>query len=487
MKHKICRPENFVVGLAAIILMLLLLIKPLIGVADNGELYRIMEETGLEYLTDDPGEKYFGYMHGTYRVTNPEMSEMKMNISTQVIAVKAALLLNNLIMHNGLFDIRFLSIVYVLVLLSALFLIAKYCNSGFESVNWLLAGLLVFIFADVGYISYFNSLYGEAPAYTSLLLTIGMAVVISKSQKPSIIALVVFFLSALLFIGSQQQSILLILLLAFLGARMCWFRKDKLWRISAVILLMVFIATAGFFHRDISREIRNINIYNAVFFGVLKDSPEPRQDLLELGLSTELSSLAGRTYYDQEVPIKPDSPEMQELFFDRMNYSKIVTFYMKHPLRFVKKLEITANNAFTIRQGYLGNYEKAEGVEAGKQTNAFGLWSFLKRTRLPNKLWFVMAFFIAFISTAAFTYKKSRDNSTRLFIEVLLFILIIGIQQFFSTVVLYGEADLSKKLFLFNVCFDLLFTASVVWGAYTALFRRQRLEKLYGIKKTHIS
>lgn len=41
--------------------------------------------------------------------------------------------------------------------------------------------------------------------------------------------------------------------------------------------------------------------------------------------------------------------------------------------------------------------------------------------------------------------------------------MIIGIIQFIIPVICDGEADLSKHLFLFNVCFDIMFIYMVVW------------------------
>jgi hypothetical protein len=41
--------------------------------------------------------------------------------------------------------------------------------------------------------------------------------------------------------------------------------------------------------------------------------------------------------------------------------------------------------------------------------------------------------------------------------------------QFVLPVVADGEADLSKHLFLFNICFDLLFTAGLAYVAQKAV------------------
>jgi len=482
LKEKIYKPEIIAVILATVILTTVLMIKPIIGVADNGDFYRVMIPVGLEYLTDDYSEKYFNYIHSKYRVRNVGVWGGGDYITTHIIPVKLAIFLNNLVLfHSGIFDIRFLSVIYSVILLFSLFLITKYTQSRYKPVNWLIMALSVLVFLDVGYISYFNSLYGEAASYVFLLLTVAITIYILKCERPKISVLIAFFIAAIFFVGAKQQNSPLVVLFAAFGIRFLWLRKDWLWKNTVIICTIVLILASGLVYSVISQEIRNINIHQAVFFGILKDSKTPEEDLQELGLDPKLSVLAGKTYYDENVPIKPKSEELKKEFFDKISYTKIVAFYLKHPIRFIQKMEVTANNAFTIRQGYLGNYEKSEQLEPGKQTNLFSLWSYIKQTRIPHHLWFVVLFYIVFYSVWFVEYKKTGTIKERVFLELYALIGISGLIQFVLPMLADGEGDLSKHLFLFSVCFDIMFVTAVVWAVKTALERKQRLKDLYGV------
>ncbi len=45
------------------------------------------------------------------------------------------------------------------------------------------------------------------------------------------------------------------------------------------------------------KELKEINMYQTVFYGVLKDSPTPAQDLKELGLPPELAVLQNTNFF----------------------------------------------------------------------------------------------------------------------------------------------------------------------------------------------
>ena len=71
-----------------------------------------------------------------------------------------------------------------------------------------------------------------------------------------------------------------------------------------------------------------MNHYSAVFFGILAESPNPAQDLAELGLPPDLARFAGRSPYLADSGV--DEPAFRQAFFARMNYGKILRFYALH-------------------------------------------------------------------------------------------------------------------------------------------------------------
>ena len=325
--------------------------------------------------------------------------------------------------------------------------------------------IIVLIFCDIGYTSYFNSLYGEPVTLVFLLLMAGMALILTIEDKPSIWVLVLFGVSAVFFAGAKVQNSPAGILMAILCVRLVWLRKDVAWRsisiVSAVSVAMVSIAC----YVSVSKDIKICNKYQTVFYGILKGSQDPAGDLAELGLNPSLSVLAGTNYFMEKYPIDIRNTEFKEMLYEKVSYTKVAGFYLRHPRRFLQKLEYAAENGFKLKQGF-GNYEKYPDIQYKQTSNIFGLWSDFKMGALPHKLLFVGTFYAAVFLVLIYKYKRAESFKMRFFIEFLGLITLMGIMQFVLPIIGDGDADLSKHLFLFNISFDLLFA---VWLSYLAL------------------
>jgi hypothetical protein len=164
------------------------------------------------------------------------------------------------------------------------------------------------------------------------------------------------------------------------------------------------------------------------------------------------------------LPYDLRSPLVQEQVYDRITRSKIFLFYLRHPDRFLEKLIISAQNGFYIRPTYLGNYERAPGVKPLQMASMFSLWSTFKANTLPHSLFLVASFFFLYFGVLAYYYIiKWRRKERTLFLDIFSTLGLIGVVCFVVPVLGDGEADHAKHLFLFNVCFDMMVVASIIW------------------------
>ncbi|MEH7813336.1 glycan biosynthesis hexose transferase WsfD, partial [Bacillus toyonensis] len=158
MQTKWLKWEVIAVVVAAIVMIGLLLIKPIVGLADNGDFERIMIQIGLAY--PDPNEarvdKYFSFIHHLYAYVNPAAGDY---VSSQLFLMVPALWIGK-ILPGPWFDIRVLAVEYIMIFLLALYLIVKLNKTNNKIVNGFLVTLTIVVFADIGYILYFNSMYG---------------------------------------------------------------------------------------------------------------------------------------------------------------------------------------------------------------------------------------------------------------------------------------------------------------------------------------
>ncbi|RKN74135.1 hypothetical protein [Paenibacillus ginsengarvi] len=447
---------------AVVVMVYVLFLKPIVGIADNGDFLRIMSSAGLDYL--DPNlsydDKYFGYFIREFALTPLGIGGYA---STQVPLVMIATWLNRLVYSGHVFDMRFMAFVYGVLLLLAFWAAVRYHRTLPLASKIALAVLLVFVFADVGYIGYFNSLFGEPVSLVFLLFTVAFALAAATRDKPTKALLVLFFLSAIFLTGSKIQNAPVGILLALLGLRYLRLRDDKSWR-RTVIGFSAFLALGSLaMYIFAPKQLKEINMYQTVFYGVVKDSPTPEADLEELGVPKELAVLAGTNFFTQDTPIPQRDPRLYEQFYNHMSHGKIALFYLKHPGRLFQKLEIAAQNGMTIRPYYLGTYEKAEGLPRGAVSGKFGLWSEWKRSLLPNTLWFLLPFCLLFYLALLFEWLRADTLGRRIYAETFAALGLIGFVSFLIPVIGDGEADLSKHLFLFNVVFDMMFVASLIW------------------------
>ena len=459
-------PEIIAVLCAAAIISGFLLVRPIIGVADNGDFGRIMESAGLRYISQEQADRYFGFANREYAVGRSSLSKL-VYLSSELILVELAKLLNAVVFcGRGIFDIRSLALIYSIVFLAAIYLLVRFgAGNGSPLSKWLLAGFLVFVFTDVGYISYFNSLYGEAVSLSFLLLAAGAAFCLARQKNPGIPVLLLFFIAAAFLTAAKAQNAPIGIIAALFVFRLYFLRKDPVWkRLSAAFSIMLAVVSA-ICYVSVPGCIKVCNKYQSVFYGILKDSPSPENDLGELGIRRDFAVLAGTHFFMENYPMDIKDPNFLEEIDININHFKIALYYARHPGRFIRKLRAASRKASTLMHG-LGNFEKADGAGYGETAENLALWSRFKNMVIPNSLTFFTIFYalhlIAFPAHLAGKRKKDeKSNREWLRLEICSFIALIGIAGFIVPIIGDGEADLIKHLFLFNACTDLLLVLGI--------------------------
>jgi hypothetical protein len=300
-------------------------------------------------------------------------------------------------------------------------------------------------------------------SFTFLLLTIAIVHILLNKVKPSGWLLIFFFISAFFLVGAKVQNAPLGIILALISLRFWHIREDKAWKKLVITISVLLVCLSAAIYFSAPQELKQINQYQTVFYGILKDSPNPKQDLIDLGLNPDFSVNAGTTYFTADASIKQQAPMLQQQFYPNIDHKKIALFYLKHPFRFITKLEAAAHSGMTIRPYYLGNYEKSANRGYGAVSHAFGGWSELKRSILPNSLWFIALFGLAYFLVLIIKYFQTNEAKLRIRIELYMAIGVMAAISFIVPIIGDGEADLSKHLFIFNVLFDMMFVISVVW------------------------
>lgn len=442
-------------GWAALLLVVLLVLAqlmspPLLGVANNGDFERMMKWGGLEYVTPDYDEKYFNWINREFRFVKSPWHVWRGFGSTEAVFVKFSAIIGWLWLGDR-FDLRILGCIHLLAFLAAFRLLMKGWRASTSFSPLLLLPAFLLIFCDLGYTVYFNSFYSEASSLIFLLATAGAGLHLASQNPRRRSSLLLFCLCAGLFIAAKPQNFTFIPVVLLFCIRLAMIERGKFWRATIAAFAFTLIAAAALLS-VMAPWYTNNGKYQSTFYGILKDSPAPAQDLKDLGLDEKFAVLANTTTFHQNLPVDIRSREFHEEFYQRIHHLKIARFYLTHPQRLLEKLRLTARHGFTLRAGY-GNFEKASGAPPRAQADRWSFWSSLKQSYWPKQLWFFVAYCAMLLALIVKGYRE--DKTGRLTREFYLALWLMMLIAFVTPIIGDGESDFIKHLFLFNAMFDL--------------------------------
>jgi hypothetical protein len=464
LKKKICSIEICAAAAAAVILACTLWVSPITGVANNGDYGRIMTPAGLGFITNSRFvnlDRYFKIGKQDF-VFRPGKSY----ISSHLLPVLGAIRLNERVFSREILDIRFLGVVYSGIFILGLYLLARNGKTGRRGPDLFYGALLVLILCDTGYVAYFNSFLGEAAILAFFLLMMGILPTVVKGRRISAAAVLCFSVSAVLFIAAKQSNVPLGIFIALFVLSLLLVDRRRGIIITVCISAVLLLGSTFFLYFSAPDSMERITRHQTVFYGILKDSPTPEEDLEFMGLPKSLAVLKEASYYDSGLPIASDSELLEKEFYSKINFGTVLKFYLYHPSRFLEKLEVTARNSMMIRPPYLGNFTFEDTGERLGFSRVFSLWSTFKKTYMPASLLFVAVFFFSYLFALFYQYGKAlkaKEWPGVLRLNGFLLLWLMGAAQFAIPVLGDGEVDLAKHMFGFNLCFDMMLISAAVW------------------------
>ena len=473
-------PELATFVFIIVIGMYILLVKPIIGVADNGDFYRIISQNNLYHLSQNDEDIMFGYFnreYGIYKYANETTSTL---FSTQSIFIKLAIYISKIFNNNNIFDIRFLSMILLLLHGIAAYLLVKVFTRDIKSqkFKYIIAILYIFIFCDIGYIAYFNSFYGEGIMIACFLLSVGILLYIIKFNKLNLVNLILFSIFSLLLFGSKQQLAPIGVLAAMLIIRLGSITKIKNIKIISIVIGVLFILSSALLYKSIKGDFDYMNRFHAITRGALMKGQNPEKVLKDFGIDSSYSLLKGTNFYEKVPSINPNDERLKNEFYKNYSIQSVFIYYLRNPKQFISTLKLGIENAYTIRPEAMGNYEKSEGKAYGDKSYFFSGWSSIKDTILFKTSGFMILFLIIYFSYSFKRYKKNsytKDSNGCMFEEAYLYIFLTGFSQIVISVVGAGDADIAKHEFLYNLSFDLMIIMLVV--QYLIIQEEKKIDK----------
>ncbi len=347
------------------------------------------------------------------------------------------------------YNIFFLGVMMsVLYALSLTFLLTQLPVKN-KYLYWGAVCLSLFVLCDIGYVSYFNSLYAEGLQQILLVGLAGFLLLIAK--RPFKLWETLLFVLSLVFYGQAKFFNVPLAILIGIGFFMLALRRDRTKKtvvisggaviLSTAVLLLTMQAMPGWIQKETN--------YNAVFYGIVKDVDDSlAKTYLEkdLGLDPDLYVLKNTHHYVSNFS------EIQETYditgAEGISKIKLLSFYIKHPGETLAKFPVIARHSGVLRNiFFMDNDYMQNGLRCS-------LWSQVRENIGFDTLWLNGLVVLLMLFCLIYWLKKSTLPAYMKIAFPVLLVCAYG-YSFIVPYISNGEADLAKHMYLFCELIDL--------------------------------
>lgn len=441
----------FFFPLVASLICLLIIIHKIIypsfvGIADQGDFYRMMDWSGIAYANPESSSNYFNWINRYYLLTEGKAGIV---LSSEILIVLFTRAIHSFLNLNQ-FDIKILGLVHAILVSTALYTIFFFLKKLNKFYFFIAVPMIFYMLLDVGYLAYFNSMYQEPSGLIFLLFAIGAILkILSEKKKKTSYGSVLFIVYSLLLIATKAQYFVLSIpvIIAFILLFKDLISKKVILFISTVI----FLFSLGFYFVSTPPIIKKWNVYNTSFAQVLGNASDKERAANILKIDQRYLSYAGRAAYTDDSGIGDVGVSK---YLNTITMLRVLKYYFLTPKEFFSTMFEVARQSTRITVYYLGYYPENSGFLPLTQPSSPNSWGQVRQNILKPiaaiislLLVFVPAFFY-------FRYKKYQEKFSLLG----LFLSLSAASQFFMVVVseaLIGGPE--KHLFLFSILLDFLF------------------------------
>jgi hypothetical protein len=432
-----------------------------IGLANNGDFGKITGWLGLA-PTKGWDASYFAYFEPDYTWSERNFASRGF-VSSEIPLAGLGQRLANATHEGAHFDIRILGAVHAALYVAAFVVFMGTLRSLRLWARLTIAAVAVFFFTDVNYVAYLNSLYMDVPAICGLLLMVTSAVWICLADTAERSGILLYTFGALLFVTSKTQHAiwapLFALLLVVTAAR---FRQASVRWICAVAA----VATLGgcaFMIANTDKTYRAAALFNVLFFRLGGRGPVAMGDLREVGVQDDEVRFLGMHAFVPGGPVS--DPEWARAFYDRTGYTKLVRWYLMHPVRTLELLDDTLKvRAEQMRQKNLSNYRAEDGRGKGAKTNRFAAWSNLRSALFSRWPHHILIWYAAFTAAAIAVIRKSESQRAVRVAWLGLALVLLAAGEF-AVASLADAIETHRHLIIFHECTDLTICLAIAWAA----------------------
>jgi hypothetical protein len=361
-------------GLASIIVGYQIFVPPVVGLANNGDFGKVIGVFNLTGPIQDENA-----WADTRWEFNPRKHYWAGFYSSEHLLLGAAIAINCVLSKDGYFDLRAIGLVHGALLILAFDLLWRLLEDRPRALRIATCGAALFCFTDVMYVSYLNSFYMDVA--TVLFLSIAAMLylrLLAAPRWPDALAFV--FTSAMAIASKPQHAVFGFWLAAVLiGASPRWPQMRK-WTLAFAAFLSLL--SAFWIAKAAPPNYGPVGVFTVTFGRILPHSKHLDRTMADLSLDDSYRRYIGTHAYSDGSPIWDDG--FVERFRRRISYASLAWFYLTHPRDAYLGLRLSLNEAGGQRP-YLGNFDAHAGYGRFQASQAFALWSDLKKRAFDQK------------------------------------------------------------------------------------------------------
>ncbi len=465
-------------GVVLFLAVIMLYVPSFLGVANDGTITRTMQNAGLSYLEKDVsnGNDFFTRVYQSgYASTDDH--------SFQLLLIRLARMIDNLFTNDQIFDVRFLSLLYVFLALPAwgLLFYSVISRASLFVEKCVLSGLCVLIFADVSYITYFNSLYPEAIYFIGLSYVFGGCMMLQRSSRLAPLYWLALVIGTGMLCSTRSHAGVIGFIVALFCITQLRLSESALGRIgislTATVALIAGFCSFTFVESDFDVTSR----VHAMTRGVLLQASEPEETLQEFGINGSYALLADASLYDQYSLTEESEYYLQNGFLDHYTTRDIALYYLQHPGSMFSMLDLGVRSSVNLRREYCGNYENSTGMPARGKSIFFAAYSIFKSRSLPQTIAFPILLIVvcAVMSRSGWWRQKEPDRFYYVYICTTMTATAIIVVHLAEVIFFSGDAQLTQYNFIAGFSLDclMLFTIAELLHKLNILEETQSASK----------
>ncbi len=433
--------DFYIVFLAAafcvLLTCLMLFVKPVAGVADDGTVLSVITGSGLAYPNDIIQSK--DYFVKEYVIKSFGTLGYR---SVQTIIIGIAKAIDYFITGSMRFDIRFLGLVYIILYIPAIMLFIKAAIKRLKNFSQkvFMAVCAVIMFCDAGYITYFNSFYPEALIFISLLYMSAAAVNLCKAGRYGYLWIVLFATFGIVLCFVRRYCFFI----GFAGALFCFLlinnKKEEKYAITAFICGFSLIISSFCSLFILKDDFNRADKLHSMTRGVLLQSINPENTLSDFGIDMSYSLLTDVSAFDLFPATNGYDAVLEKEFLNRYDIWDIYRYYIKHPLNMAAMLDIAVKANIEVSREDCGNFEEADSINPGERTLFWSAYSMFKNRSMPKTIGFFVILII--VNIALNIGKSSKDKKGGVYLSFIGMLTLFTIFTSCFVIVKSGDAAL---------------------------------------------